>query len=456
MLLFYRVALVAAGLGLPGAAAAQAPLFYTIELPAAPASAPLPVYVARVVDARANKAGLGWINNGLDNTRRLARFAQGLEQELTNFFGRELHPPEARPLVLVVRRLTLAEQAAGLREYALAEVVADFYEQQPDGYHWVHHAAELATDHAFDVTSLHPPLLAQVLRQALAPLGTASLAPAASPALSWEALLAAPAPPAYAVETAAPPRSGLYRQPADFQRNQPWHEGQWSNRPLGHLAAYGARALMRRATAEDAWHDDDDLWGFCDGSRVYVRHGSAYYPLQHNAQGYFYQAPGYLDSRQRKSTAVLYTPGGGVMTKTPPKLTATTLQLWPDTGFAGEAIPATARADAPAAAATVIVYRRPDAAPDRDVQILLNGQPAGSLRGGEYLALPMPGGELAEVSVCGQAGRETCFRFRPDRLAANYLDCRLSLATQPAPMLRLVSAETGTAAVQSCVAAVPK
>ncbi|GAA3937156.1 hypothetical protein GCM10022406_21660 [Hymenobacter algoricola] len=440
----------------------RAQLFYDVKLAPEQAQAlkPQPMYVARVVDARASKSGLGWLSNGLDNTRKLARFPQGVEQELTGFFSLIIHPSEARPLVLVVRRLGLAEQAAPpLQEYALAEVAADFYYQHTDGYHLVHHATELTTGQGFDVTSQHANNLGRALLQALAPLATLRPEQAtAGPALTWEQVLRAVPAAAYPVQAAQTVPAGVYRTVADFQQNTPragveWQTKSWALLP-GAAPISGTQPTglkLRGDTPDGQWHDGREYWGFCDGQQVYIRHGNAFYPLQRTAAGYEYQAPVYLDPRQR-SAAVVYTPGG-VFVRQSPVLVAATLRLQPDTGFASEDLPPTTRADAPAAVATVVVYRRPDAAPTRTVQVLLNGQPMGALRSGEYLTLPMPAGTLAEISVCGQTEREACFRFRPDLRAANYLDCHLGTATQPAPTLRLVSADTGTAALQECAEA---
>jgi len=57
------------------------------------------------------------------------------------------------------------------------------------------------------------------------------------------------------------------------------------------------------------------------------------------------------------------------------------------------------------------------------------------LQTGEYISLAVPAVSQADISVCGQTERESCFQFRPDAQAANYLDCRLGTATQPAPTL---------------------
>ncbi|RYU82186.1 hypothetical protein [Hymenobacter persicinus] len=460
MISLLRGGLLAALVGVASCPSARAQLFYTVKLSAESAWAtnPRPVYVAQVVDARLTRSGLGWLSSGAENMRRLARFPQGLEHELTHFYGQVPRSPQALPLVLVVRRLSLAEQAANLQEVAQAEVVADFYYQHADGYHRVYHAAELTTDQAFDVTGRHDSNISRALLMALPPMATLSSEQAAAgPALTWAQVLHAPAPEPYPVQTAAKLHPGVYRTVADFQQNTPLAGVEWEAKEgvmFGTRAIVGTQPTglkLRGDTPTGQWHDGRDYWGFCDGRQQYVRYGGAFYPLQRTAAGYEYQAPVYIDPRQQSQT-MLYTPAGTLALQKP-WWTAATLQLWPDTGFSSEKLPLTERADAPAAVATVVVYRRPDAAPDRPVQVSLNGQVMGTLRGGEYLTLPMPAGAPAEISVCGQAEREACFRFRPDLRAANYLDCHLGTATQPAPSVRLVSVDIGAAALQECAEA---
>lgn len=185
---------------------------------------------------------------------------------------------------------------------------------------------------------------------------------------------------------------------------------------------------------------------------MYVAHNNDFYPLQRQEDWFFYKAPVYLDIRQ-SSPKVVFTPVGGFV-QNPPTLAVGVLQVQLDSGFACEEAPASARSEVAAATPTVLVFRRPDAAADRPVEVRLDGQLVGSLRGGEYLTLAASA--TAELSVCAQTERETCFRFRPDLHAANYLDCRLGTAAQPAPTLRLVSAEAGAAAVQTCAPAAAK
>jgi len=88
------------------------------------------------------------------------------------------------------------------------------------------------------------------------------------------------------------------------------------------------------------------------------------------------------------------------------------------------------------------VYRRPDAVPEQVITILVDGQVKGTLRGNEYVVIPWTD-KKKELALCARSNQETTYRFHPNFLAGNYLDCRLVSATQVAPRLRLVLAEEG-------------
>lgn len=235
---------------------AAAQVFYNLNLPRtnARAAGPQAFYVARVVDARANKNNVGWVNTGLGNARQLARFSQGLEQEVQQFFNLSFyHTPEASPLVLVVRRLGITEHAGNVQEVAAAEVVADVYIQHGPNYRLVHRAAELATAHALDVTGRHPHNIAQALRQVLAPLRPDGWAArvAEAPTHTWEQLLhAAPAPLTHAALAGAALQPGVYRTAADFQRNAPEAHAEWRVRP--HIELMGQPLQWASVELRDA------------------------------------------------------------------------------------------------------------------------------------------------------------------------------------------------------------
>jgi hypothetical protein len=104
-----------------------------------------PVSIAKVIDARADKSTIGWLNKGLQNTRLLARFRNGLEPDLTAFLTKNLvHLPDARPVVMRVQQLRIAERMNHLSETATAELEADFFYLHKDGYHFLVHTAEAA------------------------------------------------------------------------------------------------------------------------------------------------------------------------------------------------------------------------------------------------------------------------------------------------------------------------
>lgn len=440
-------------LALLGATPARAQLYHDVRLDPAIAEA-LPVYVQQVLDLRPNQNSLGWVNNGLENIRLLAHFRTGLAPEVAAFLHK--HPrrlAQARPVIMVVRRVSISEQVATLRERAYAEWVADFYYQHTDGYHLLCHTAELTSEEDLDATHLHPRTLTRGLVQALSHLRGLDWNQllAATPPLSWAQLQQGAQPALYPILSATTPKAGIYSSLSDFRSNNPSNTA-WRARPK---AGFGGTLIMELEEKTDSvssrWRTARGNWGFSDGKEVYVNHLNDYYRLTRQDDGqYTYQAPVYVDPRQQ-TLGIVYTPGGA-MIRQPARLTLATLYLQLDTGFAGEKTPTYLRSDTPAATATITVFRRPDAVPEKAVQILLEGRVLGELLPAQYLQIQLPAQALVEVSVCGLTEREACFRFRPDTQVPNFLDCRLSAASQPAPTLRLVSAETGAAAIETYTA----
>ncbi|HLK96331.1 MAG TPA: hypothetical protein VK364_01045, partial [Hymenobacter sp.] len=316
-----------------------------------------------------------------------------MEQELTSFFKQAIRTPEAHPLVLVVRRLNITEHIGGVTsEYALAELVADFYYRSTSGYYLAHHATELASSQALDVTSQHPQLISEVLLHGLASLKTWTPKQVSTDTpLTWDQVMGGSVTAHYPAQSATALRDGIYRTVADFRQNTPQEGIECKVRYSGNglLTAMGTLPMnvkLRDASGKSL--DEAQLWGFCSGTQPYIRHGNSFYPLIRTESGYEYEAPIYLDPRQRSATFT-YTPVG-IFSRQSPPLTAATFRVQLDTGFANDDTPVTNRADAPSTTATVIVYRRPDAVPDKAVQVRLNGQAVGSLQTGEYLSLAIP------------------------------------------------------------------
>ncbi|MBT2558039.1 hypothetical protein J7E24_09600 [Hymenobacter sp. ISL-91] len=121
-------------------------------------------------------------------------FRQELETELTDFVRQQLPArPTDHAVVLCLRQLRVGEQLNGLTENASADMAADVYEHQPDGYHFVRSVAAHTAARALETTALHAKHMALLLQKCLEQL-TPPIGPNAPPARPWRS---ASYPPTY-------------------------------------------------------------------------------------------------------------------------------------------------------------------------------------------------------------------------------------------------------------------
>ena len=156
-------------LGTGGASHAQAPS-YRFDLAAEKLDVPAgPWQVTRVLDLRADRSRLGSVRRGVENLSASADFIQALAPELLGFFQAKLLPrPTARPVLMRVFSLAIAEDLRLSSEHSEAELEADFLELQPDStFRVVLSVGETTRRNGLDVTRFHPANVALVLQQAL-------------------------------------------------------------------------------------------------------------------------------------------------------------------------------------------------------------------------------------------------------------------------------------------------
>ena len=402
------------------------------------------VAVAQVVDGRRDPSPIGYVYRGLSNEHvREVRFRAGLGPELTQWLQRELpaRPPD-HPLVLCVRALHLHEPRTLGVESAEAYLCLDAYLRQPDGYHFVQSVAAHTSASSLEATPLHADHLAQLLGYCLGQLAQADwAAPLAQPALMLAQL---PADVPVAAPRRAPgaplapilrerPRRGLYRSFAQFLANQPdSSQGFCLDTVQPALRSYAAWKYWQRvpwvrpvvAGARGQWAEPAGLWGFSDGQALYVRHEQHYFPLLR--QGRFFTTVGTAPLDQKYQRAASAAAVHSAYTMSPVALLPNTTDV--PVGYAldmqaGTLSPypglyAPTRPDT----AFVYVYRLPQAAGPDQVQVWLNGRRAGTLRPGEYLALPWPYyATLFNLCLTDNRQGSACQYLVPDVARPNYL-----------------------------------
>ena len=456
-------------LGAAGPAAAQA--FYYVPAPATMAAfAPGPAYVARVVDARPQRASLGLVVRA--GKERAATFHEGVAGTLQGFFRTHASGfAGAVPLVLRVSGLEIAELPGSLvegrlSEAAMAGLVADFYAPQPDSsYRLVLRFANLRRAGGFDATSQHAENLGNLLLEA-AELGSQ---PAAwltdGPRYSKTQVFASQPLPGEGLlvrSLAGRPQAGFYSSIVDFWLNRPSEPGP----PLVEQQPYAnpawAGELETRAYRSQAGRRvlATDVWGFCDGQDAYLRRGRNFYKLERRDADFFFVGPASEDPIFRKASsdraggnaALLGGVLGGTLVGAADAAAAngprTLLRLSLLTGEVRLAQSNSTAATTVANRPTHLFIYRPRSEKGPAVRIrLAEGEPAKELAAGEFLTFEPASDQPLRVCLLPAAGPETYLAVTPTSESPTYLECR---PTAAAP-LRKVNDAAGAAALDRLV-----
>ncbi|TFZ67639.1 hypothetical protein E4631_06580 [Hymenobacter sp. UV11] len=429
------------------------------------ALAPGPAYIARVVDARAQRASVGSVSRG-EMLLMPATFRAGVRATLQPFYDTYAPgQPGAVPLVLRLTGLEIAE-TLGHDETAVAGCTADLYAPQPDStYRLVSHYANVhaqSNRRPFtDATKLHAANLGVLL------LGVAD---AARSQAAW--LPAGPAYPAAYVLAPTPhpeeqlpilrpatqPRPGIYHSVVEFWHNQPSEPGLPDVEKHPYLNtewAGDSEVKLYRPLPTNKLEMVTDAWGFCDGQDYYVRRERSYYRLRRQGPGFVYygqvgEDPQYRMAVNGRSFNNSLLMGSVLASASAPSLgrrALFTLHLLPGTVSLDQA-PTLAETPGAASRPTHLFVYRPRGDKGPAVRIrLADDQPAQELAPGDYLTFEPASEQPLRVCLLPAAGPAVYLPITPTAEAPTYLECRAA-ASEP---LRQVKDATGAAALNRLV-----
>ncbi|MBD2721914.1 hypothetical protein [Hymenobacter armeniacus] len=429
----------------------------------APAS---PWQVTRVLDLRADRSQLGKVRRGLGNETASADFIQSLAAELTQFLrARQPVQAGARPVLVRVFTLALAEDLRANSEHAEAELVADFLLPQPDStFQVLLRVGETTRRGGLDVTKFHPANVALVLQQGLRKLAALPAPPTPTETLSRADALAGRggvATQRFAIQGAAEPARGFYRSYQEFLSNAP-SEPDYPF-AITHVAHTGKRWAGTDEIQVNYLGTDDahptrplytgNLWGLSDGKEVLIAYRNRFYKLLPAADGrsYTFTGPPVFDEKAATNVAVAGVMGGALGAALAGAANGTNVMAPYELHLASGRVVAAqdagqTDADGFATApdtAKIYVYRRPDAAKDQVVTFSASGRPAAALQARQWTALTWQD-RRHELKLCVQVGQgpESCKAFVPDFSQPTYLECVVP-AGGGAPTLRPVPAKEG-------------
>jgi hypothetical protein len=413
------------------------------------------VRVEQVLDGRPGHPTIGLVYRGLGNRPAAVLFRKGLETELTDFLHQQLPArPTDHPIVLCLRQLRISEVLNGLTEDASADLAADLYLQQPDGYHFVRSVAACTQQRALETTALHSAHIALLLQQCLeqlSPVDWAQLPP--TPARSLQQLpndvpMAVAATGARVKRPAIlreKPRSGIFYSFEQFVANRPDTTLHLSSDTLGRLAPgagpqhWAGVVRYRPAVVNEKGRRTNltkSAWGYCDGQRLFVQHKGSYFPLVRQADFFTFigEKPLDVEYMRARSDAQARAMVVGVARvnsaepdhrgePTPYALDMRTGQVAP---YPDPLRPAPLRLDT----AYVYLYRRADASPT-PVPVYLEGRKIAQLQPNEYLVLPWPY-YARMMRLCVDVGTPfPCQLLVPDTSAAGFLKINPDSAAEP-------------------------
>ncbi len=428
--------------------------FYYLAPPKVRAALPAGQHVvAHVVDARAQRASLGLVTR--QGGLQLAVFREGLPATLQAFFAKYAYaPPGARPLVMRLTNLELAETSTSLVETATAGLVANFYAQQPDSsYRLVAHFAQLQARSALDVTGQHPATIGELLLAAVALAREQAAGAATGPAYPLPRLLdpqPLPGETLPVLDPASRPQPGYYHTISEFWHNQPSEPGQ----PTGEIKtaqsaewAGDKRYEPYRINAQGRYEPVRDVWGFCDGQNYYVRLGAEFYQLKQSGANFdFFGSsvtnPVLHNAVNMLGVATLATAGVGVFSANVERRVLYHLNLLTGTFSLNQTNSAvtTTVANRP----THLFVYRPRGEKGPPVRIrLADDQPAQELAAGDFLTFEPASDQPLRVCLLPATGAPVYLPLTPTADAPTYLECR---PTAPEP-LRKVKDTAGAAAL---------
>ncbi|MBO2009381.1 hypothetical protein [Hymenobacter negativus] len=419
----------------------------TISLPART------LYVEQVLDARVGHPVIGIIYRGMYDKQAPVLFRKSLEMDLTAWLQQQLPSRSTdHAVVLCVRQLSVSETVHGTTKGAVAsaDLIADIYAHQPDGYHFVRTVADQVAGNGIYINSNHAAHLAKVLQSCLFQvLDTDWARPQPARTLAQLSTDKPHGMARPAILQVAVPQRGIYFNLEQFLTNQPDTTAELRidtvgvhgvttilepGVPTGNNSEWKGTAVLRARmhTAKGDRIPPRQVWGFSDGRQAYFRQINYYRPLTRQGDFYLFVGAAPVDvtaaNQRARNNAVM---GGavGAYASGPMGNTGqpTVYALDIRTGQTG-LFPAPGQL-VKHDTAFVYVYRPIGGSPEPQ-RVLVDDHQIGQLRPGESLEIPWPHFGRAMRIGAGTPGGPALL-LAPSTATANYVRLQPSSAFTP-------------------------
>jgi len=239
--------------------------------------------IDKVLDCRENKMMIGLVQRGLKNRKRVAKMHKGIVFQFEKFISKSLRSIEnpTYRILLIVRKLEIAESSLRYNEKASLKVIYDFYAVHEKQYKRIYRSNEYYTNTSMlDVTSSHDNLIEKSILDALNNIIKTDWRKKL-PVIDVESYqeMTAIRSFKYPILSAVDLKKGIYLTLDDFRKNDPKDlDFKYTENHEEHTAKIeksGGMIVVHDASGNPekvTWR----IWGFSTGQQVYIRnsHGN--------------------------------------------------------------------------------------------------------------------------------------------------------------------------------------
>ena len=236
------------------------------------------VSVGEVIDLRPDKTNIGWIWKGMGNMKVHGDVPGKLPDELKAFVNNNLAiGNQTIPLIVKINKFNVSEKRLGEYEYATAEIALEFLIERKDGSYCsilnTGSSNELTAWN--DVTYKHARNLAAALEDCFKEVSLLDISKVCNekPSVTADYLQLNtyynPDPQSFPILASDIPTKGFYRNFREFKFNQPGLDDEITRKSNG--------TFVYTESGKKA----NDIWGYSDGVRSYIRYGDQnnFFPL---------------------------------------------------------------------------------------------------------------------------------------------------------------------------------
>ncbi|MEM7552482.1 MAG: DUF6563 family protein [Bacteroidota bacterium] len=237
-----------------------------------------------VVDARTEKANIGWVQKGLSNRKVFANFAMPFDKEIKNFLSNNLNTSNDVPAIhALVERLYVSEKTGFSKEWGYADLIVRFILQK-DGkfYNLIRAAYQSEIRKGADITKRHPENIGNAFKACFEQLDSVDLTDTDQfePFEDIEAITSAiDELVAINTEVFNSVKDGVYENFQEVLAKAPSYSGDLKIEKKERKQENWEGTYDLKVRYGDSNKKLKDIWGFAQDGVLYVKHLEFYFEL---------------------------------------------------------------------------------------------------------------------------------------------------------------------------------